>query len=55
MQVGDLVRVKVTWTKAIGILVRYTGAVGPDRHWWVQWNDGARGFHHETDLEVLCK
>lgn len=55
LQVGDLVRVKATWTKTIGILVQCTVAVGPDRHWWVQWNDGTRGLHHETDLRLVCK
>ena len=50
MKVGDLVRTKVSWSNAIGILIKYnTGG------WWVQWNDGARGFTNPSDIEVISE
>ena len=47
----------------IGTLVRYKqdGDYGvvcsfltAERYWWVQWSDGARGFYHQDDLEVIA-
>ena len=53
MQVGDLVKVKATWCKNVGIIVKHNAGVF--RGWWVQWTDGERGLHNESDLEIVCK
>ena len=54
MNIGDLVRAKATWAKVLGIIVDSSVSMHDDEGWWVQWNDGARGFHHQDDLEVIC-
>ena len=51
MKVGDLVKAKATWCNNVGIIFK---RAKPD-DWWVLWTDGERGFHSESDLEVLCK
>ena len=48
MNIGDLVKNRATWHNGIGI-VMYSNTGG----WWILWDCGTRGFHNESDLEVI--